>query len=514
MTDSHDWMSTRSLRLLACVLWLSLACGGPARPAEAASGSPLGINLFKIRHYSPELTFVDIARRGGRWMVRPRGSEPVLDDEGWIRSLAPGQVAEMPLLTGWKNVPEGVYTARWEGQGEVEIRGAQVLSQGPGQATFRFETDAKQRTFRIVRTEPSDPIRRVQILLPGYGDGGTTFHPRFLERWRGFRVLRFMDWMETNDSGVSSWADRPLPNGLQGTERGVAIEHMIALANELGADPWLCIPHRADDDYVRQLARLVGARLAPGLRVWVEYSNEVWNGQFDQAEYVRQQGVALGLAPPAQEYKAGLRFTARRSSEIFRLFQAELGGRERLVRILPGQHASPDRFRELLGFEGAHEHADAYAIAPYFGGRLARKEGPRLLAAGQDALWPELERDIDFQADLMRQNAEMAREHGLALVAYEGGQHLRGSPRDEALTEFLVSANRHARMGQLYARYLSAWRAAGGHTFVHFSSMSGYSKTGSWGALETFSQDAASAPKYGALLEFARGNPRWWGGGP
>lgn len=503
----------RAWSLALTLVWL-LACNAAPPSAGAAPRSPLGTNLYKIRHYSPDLAFVDIARRGGRWLMRPRGSEPILDAEGWIRSLAPGQVAEMSLLTGWDRVPPGVYTARWEGQGKLDFRGANVLSQGSHEAKFRFDPKGKRRALRITETLPSDPIRRVQIFLPGFEDGTTTFHPRFLERWRGFSVLRFMDWMETNNSSISRWEDRPRPQGLQGTDSGVAIEHVIQLANELGSDAWLCVPHQADDDYVRQLARTVKARLAPGLRVWVEYSNELWNGHFDQAEYVRGRGVALGLALEAQEYKAGLRFIARRSVEIFRLFEAEFGGTERLVRVLPGQHSSPKRFRELLGFEKAHTHADAYAVAPYFGGRLSRKEGPRLRAAGLAALWPELQRDIEFHAGLMRQNAELASEHGLALVAYEAGQHLRGSPRDEALTEFLMSANRHSQMGVLYAAYLKAWRAAGGHTLVHFSSMSKYGKTGSWGALETFEQDAKAAPKYRALIDFAKNNPRWWGSGP
>jgi hypothetical protein len=499
----------------ALLLLGSLACDGNGTPAAAAgAGSPLGINLYKIRHYTPDLVFVDIARRGGSWQVRPKGTPLDVGPDGFIRSLAPGQTAEMSLLTGWERIPEGVYTARWDGRGKVGWAGAQVLSQGPGGATLRFEQGAKRRSFRILETDPADPIRRVRILLPGFEDGATTFHPRFLERWAGFRVLRFMDWMQTNDSKAVRWSERPVPDGLQGTERGVALEHMLALANQLGADPWFCIPHQADDDYVRNFARLVGERLAPGLRAWVEYSNELWNGQFEQADYVRQRGVALGLAAPPQKHKAGLRFIARRSVEIFGIFEAELGGTERLVRVLPGQHSSPDRFRLLLEFEGANEHADAYAVAPYFGGRLTRKEGPRLLAAGMDVLLEELRADVDFQAGMMRKNAALAKDLGLALVSYEGGQHLRGSPRDEAMTDFLVRANRHPGMGELYARYLAAWREAGGHTFVHFSSISSYGKTGSWGALERWDQDLASAHKYRALLEFAKANPRWWGDGP
>ena len=38
------------------------------------------------------------------------------------------------------------------------------------------------------------------------------------------------------------------------------------------------VPHLADDEYVREAAELIQARLEPGLRVWVEHSNETWSG--------------------------------------------------------------------------------------------------------------------------------------------------------------------------------------------------------------------------------------------
>ena len=48
-------------------------------------------------------------------------------------------------------------------------------------------------------------------------------------------------------------------------EHGVPWEHVIALANELGANIWVPVPARANDDYVRQLAALVKANLNPEL---------------------------------------------------------------------------------------------------------------------------------------------------------------------------------------------------------------------------------------------------------
>ena len=60
------------------------------------------------------------------------------------------------------------------------------------------------------------------------------------------------------------WADRPQPgDAVYTSDRGVPVERMIDLANVLQADPWFCIPHLAEDDYVRQFATLVKARLDP-----------------------------------------------------------------------------------------------------------------------------------------------------------------------------------------------------------------------------------------------------------
>ena len=73
------------------------------------------------------------------------------------------------------------------------------------------------------------------------------------------------------------------------------VEVMVALANQLSADPWFCIPHMADDDYVARFAAIARDNVDPGLKIHVEYSNEVWNSGFSQATYAREQGLAEGL---------------------------------------------------------------------------------------------------------------------------------------------------------------------------------------------------------------------------
>ena len=88
----------------------------------------------------------------------------------------------------------------------------------------------------------------------------------------------------------------------------------------------------------------------------------------------------------------------------------------------------------------------------------------------------------------MTANASVAHSYGLKLIAYEGGQSLAGigeAESNSALTALFVAANRHPRMGDLYAEYLQNWKAVGGDLFMHFSDVGSYGKYGTGGRWNT-----------------------------
>jgi len=481
--------------IAAALLFLPFA----ALAAPPAGAPALGINLFKVRPYSRELPFADLLQMRGGWRTGGSKAQVSLDSDGWPRALAPGQWVETQLMAGFgEHVPRGELRASWEGEGTLEWLGASVRSDGPGRAHVVLDPRAARHGLRIRATSPTRPIRRIALKLPDAGAAGAgAFNPRFLARWKGVRVVRFMDWGQTNDSPLRRWSERTLPDGPQGTERGVAVEWMIELGNRLNADPWLCIPHAADDAYVEAMAQLVKARLAPGRRPWIEYSNEVWNGQFEQARYARGEGLRRQLAP--RDGVAAQRFYAQRALEIFAIWERVFGGEQRIVRVLAGQFGNERGAREILGWQDAAKRADAYAIGAYFGLRHASLSGAEIAAADDARLAGLLEGAIDESRERLRGSVTIARSFGLPLVAYEGGQHLRDDPRIPGLSERLVAMNRSPAMKRLYQLALKQWREEGGATFVHFSSTSGYGENGSWGALEWW--DQATSPKYEALRE-------------
>ena len=207
----------------------------------------------------------------------------------------------------------------------------------------------------IDRTSATDPVRNVRFLWPGTEPSYATqpFNVAFLQKVAPFSVLRYMDWGATNGSPVVEWADRAHVDDVQyGRANGVPIEVMIDLANTLHVDPWFCVPHQASDDYVRQFATLVHARLDPGLHPHIEYSNEVWNTGFAQTGWAIAQSTRLDL-PTSYGHAFGVLWQAR--EQIFKIFQQVWGGRQRPHRpghrrpggvdAVPGQRAGLRRHR-------------------------------------------------------------------------------------------------------------------------------------------------------------------------
>jgi hypothetical protein len=364
--------------------------------------------------------------------------------------------------------------------------------------------------FTIVETDPQAPLRNLQIVPVEHehDHNEVLFHPQFLALVRPFSVLRFMDYFETNGSTQRRWSDRATPAYFsQGTAKGGAIEYAIALCNRLHADCWFNIPHLADDDYVRHYAELVRDQLDPSLRAYVEYSNEVWN--FPHGDEIQQLGEKAGMK---HEWDTRLRYQARRSIQIFDTFEKTLG-RPRLVRVLAGQ-CFPLRLQILLEQDDAYQHADAVAIAPYFGYDLTDdKNLPRLKGASTAALAGRVADSLANTKQQLRELKALAARYQLPLIAYEGGQHLATGGAyhaDRALQQLLDDVNRAPAMGEAYRKYLELWRDEGGQLMVLYKLVEGYSQWGRWGLLEDMWQPLSRAPKYEASVSFMKRQPRWW----
>ncbi len=504
---------------------------------NARGSAKLGTNLDGLADWSEDWAFVDAFKRSRTWISGTKdtfddGRKLTLDTHGWVTSLQEGQVARTLMFWGGVHYPSGHYVVLYEGQGSLASKHHPFVEEQPGRKVLAV--DSKQGGIELVieKTSPADPIRNIRVIMPGgacsndatrYCDAHTpcdadaqcnsfeahyatqVFHPKFLARTAPYAALRFMDWMLTNNSEQARWEARPKPEDAR-YDRGAPVEVMVALANRQKQDAWFTLPHRADQTYVRKFAEYVRDHLAPKLKVYVEHSNEVWNGQFEQAQFAMTRGEALRLA--SSPFEAQLRYHARRTREIGAIWTEVFGAqKKRLVRVLGAQAANPWTAETMLGFEDTKRHVDALAIAPYFGGEYGTEEyAARVAKLSLDAFLKELETEslpqsIGWIADY----AKLAKKHGLELLAYEAGQHLTGvGPQvdNATLNSLFDRANRDPRMGKLYSAYLDAWRKHGGGLFMHFVDCAGPSKWGRWGALEWLEQPREQAPKFDALMRY------------
>jgi hypothetical protein len=307
--------------------------------------------------------------------------------------------------------------------------------------------------------------------------------PQLLTDLAPYHVLRFMDWNLTNNSSnpQAVWSTRKQKTDAQ--SEPVAFEWQIDLCNRTKKDYWLNVPHEANASYWTQLAQLVYAELDPSLRVYLEWSNEVWNGSFPQNAYAAAQGKSLGLAggDPAASYDV---YEAVR---VYEAFEAVFGkGSPRLVKVLSGQWAyNGPCTNDLKALSDAKINPnttmpDVYAVAPYLSATT--------VAALNGAI-------AGIQAGLVS-NATCAATASLPLISYEGGQDSYAASNCQAVQT-------DPGMHDVYTSFLDALVADGlKGPFMQ------YTHTGScWGLKEKTGDSLATSPKYKAVTDWLAAHP-------
>ncbi|HEX8155243.1 MAG TPA: hypothetical protein VF698_19070, partial [Thermoanaerobaculia bacterium] len=498
--------------------------------------------------------------------------------------------------TAWPardTLAKGRIVVTWNGTADIRMTGGTLVpADSPSGATGTFTggrrvytcTGSQSTQSLEVHAIGSPAPSEIRVWLadpanPSQSLEGQLFHPLLLARIadRDWGFIRFMDWGATNASPVMDWSDRRLPahifmNGVINDrspalddsvaagdrETGVAYEHMVALCNATGKNLWINVPHLATADFVTRLAKLIrfgsdGANpydapqanpvhppLSADLRVFVEYSNEIWSSgfSFPQGNWAQSQAAANGLGS-GLEGKA--RFNARRFCETWRAFQSVFGGSERLVRVAATFTANETYSAAFISEINAYGPTltppvapDVLAVTTYFGNGIqdfVHQQGFTAGKAFDDPYWTggafaahlttafdEWKRRI-LAGDAVQGAGPDAtgigggfsaslRAFGLPLVAYEGGPSLftdtidsGGSTGDDGVTIFIEAMNRDPRIAELYRIHLELARSKGLWTHTPYTDTSPWSRFGQWGHLETLDQAPAAAPKYSLMLE-------------
>lgn len=520
---------------------------------------PIGMNLAGIADWEPGFPFKNLFLAARPWITRNlsgrgphnTGTQDAFqyDADGYplqVPVAAPGHAEPQTVFTYVPNVRKpGRYVLLYDGEGDIEGLGpTKLIGRKSGRLiVYMAHRPGQLEAIVIKRSKLGNHVRNIRLVAEEHETSNLSsdpFLPEFLDFCRPFHCLRFMDWAGTNNSTEEHWKNRKRPTFYTMVAKsgdpeaqygpaptpfelkfsgGVAIELMIQLCNMLKIDPWFCIPHRATDDYIMQFAKLVRETLDPSLKVYLEYSNEIWNWSFRQANWMLRSPLAGALV----EAKGGKAWKDSSKTEgdghperigalfrrVFAIWEREWAdeAQKRLVRVGAVQAVWFDASRRTIQWCLDNGGVDAVSPAAYVGpdNAIYQKWADKGALLTAEMVIDDMEAVVRTmrQGGGMVQTIAFGKQHGLSFIAYEGGQHIQSKGQvDVPYSPALAAAQTLPRMYDLYVELLRLHRDMGCSLFAHFNSVGRQgTRWGSWGAKASYDAPNTESPKMRALLD-------------
>jgi len=482
---------------------------------------PLGVNLEGLNDWMHTPMFVD-AMKTARVFGPPdapwKGGIPT-DEHGW-----PTTDFGSCIITGLPHMG-GTYSLVFAGKADVSPVACSARVEN-----LIYDVKTKRTTADVVMPDNADGlmlgfkntdggVKDIHLYRPGYSaNTHQIFTDSFLKAIKPYTTLRLMDYMASNGTPVIHWNDRTkVDDALYDTGKGGPWEPVIALANLSGKDLWINIPYQADDDYVRRLAFVFKTTLQPGRRIYLEYSNEVWNWSFPQATYNKDEANKEALSPnsvlkirvstdddPTNSGYYGMKRIPERLIEIAHIWRDVYGDARYSATVRPvlaSQLGYTFILQEQLAFiqkvyGPPSKQIYGVAGAPYF--NMMGDESKTGLTT--DQVLADLGKSVDgYTTHGLEPYAVLATRYGVKLLGYEGGVDVG---QGEQSLDAKTAAQTDPRMKALLARYLDSWYANGGDLFMYFSLCGGWGKWGFWGLTDDL---ARATPKTEAVAEVVAG---------
>ncbi len=270
------------------------------------------------------------------------------------------------------------------------VLGCLSLATMPLIAQDKVGINFNYRDYRQENGNNTDPTVRPWVWADSVNDAtslanaSNPWNQAFLDDLQNFAYLRPMEWGPANNHPVSKWNNRRRksdwpqksvavehPSNQDGGESqtttyiksvnredslrtdaasadnawggalGIAWEWVIDLSNRTGKPLWVNVPHRANNDYVDNLATLLRDNITNNRTIYVEYTNEVWNSGpnfFGQNRWCFNNGnnsslaglpssgtsIATWLSSQGNSADSGLRavegYYAWRSAQVWKRF--------------------------------------------------------------------------------------------------------------------------------------------------------------------------------------------------
>jgi hypothetical protein len=497
----------------------STSVTGTTANSVPLAGSKLGVNLDFTNDWGDRsLMFVDLMKiaRGFATVKAywdPTDNPVPVNSAGWpttdfgVMFMSNGTDPLNRPLTATFPSMFGTYNLSFTGQASVngagccQIQGL-TYNAASNTTTAQVVVGPNDSQIALLFTNTNGGVQNLRLLRPGYPTGTSqVFTTQLLNALAPFSTVRFMVPLLTNNSTVTSWSQRTQPGTpTQAGPNGISWEYIIELANVSGKDIWVNIPQGVDltdptaNNYVTQLANLMKANLNPGIHVYVEYSNELWNGSFQQFQNnlnAAVNEVNSGVDPTldydgsnSNQWYWSYRRTAHQVVRISQLFAAVYGQSAINTTIRPvlmSQFVQPYLAEDSLiyitkNFGAPNTFLYGIGGAPYFWPSGNYADLNSLFAALQSGMNQyALPGFVPGQTYTGVVNwslpvptyKTLADYYGLKSLAYEGGLSLGdGSGSTPVLNE---QSRSDWRNNALVQQELGDWIGCGNDVFVYYS---------------------------------------------
>jgi hypothetical protein len=479
------------MRMITALVALTLA-------APAVAKIDIGMNMSACNYYSQDAPWIDLTKCASTW-------SGTLNAAGYPGSTAAsvGQMIPMEDVRRSYTVTKKGSAALWlsvDGKAQPVHTEATFTDTALPWRQGGTTIAAGYGALMALPTNLADPITSITVARSEYAPllaQGQIVAPDFVAKFKPFAVLRFMDWMTTN--GATDGPRPRLADRSWAGPRGIPIEAMGAVLTATGKGGWFNVPHYATDTQVIELFDAIKASAKTTGPIYIEYSNEVWNGQFAQSKWAAAQAVAKwGAGTPVA------RWTGFRTGQIAALARSYgfrvVGG---VQPVLPAQATA-----WWQGYvESGAQPADmgGWIVTVYINGTLtsATPDVLDIINRGDlDAAFVNLRTagngSVKGLAPFLKQQGDIAKAHGIPLIAYESNLHLNvnGLPDVPKAIAFMARVQADPRAGDVMSEALDAFEAAGGTLAMMFGSSGPGQSVGGGFGLTTGLRDNVGLPVY------------------
>ncbi|HEX3149181.1 MAG TPA: PA14 domain-containing protein [Gemmataceae bacterium] len=489
---------------------------------DVPSANLMGVNLSGVEDWSYDRLFADAmksARRPSN-LGSHLGTPPV-DSKGW-----PATDASIVLWQGIANM-NGTYRLSFTGQADVSTYwGAATVANKQFDANTNtttatityFPTDTTGLLLNLANTRRTAAgalntgvtnIKLMRPISPGSTmtyDPSVTFTQPIKDLVSKFSVVRMMDDTGSNGyQGINgNWnLRRPTDYASQaaaGASYGMAWEYAIQFWNETNTDAWVNIPFPADDAFVTQLATLLKNNLAPGHKIYVEFSNELWNAGGSYAAVPNHDAAVAevqanpnsplnydGVYPTRDNtgWSLAQRRIVLRTVQVSNIFRQVFGDDQMMSRVRPVLMTQLGWTNGWLSYEldyledyfdnptyQATPHAPSYYLYGAGGSAYEDADWSKGANTTVDDVFNTMPNNF---AQYLQNDMDWVGAFGLKRIAYEGGPSLDNLTGNQSVpASVLQAAWSDPRMRTELVDNHHTWSANGGDLLMYFASTGDY----------------------------------------